>query len=178
MEVRWLIGIVLVLSVTAVNAEPACTVSPQKKQVIEQMLCGHGAVDPEYRFHGPGCVERSSKIRMQDSAAQVVNYRLCGDDDFARRLLAANRYVANFVQSLVPCTDERVDIERLFQNAVDTASETTAGSQCGSALRARLDQRRPFFEQQILQTEKGGINEAVYDSLRIAVDADGNIADR
>jgi len=178
MEFKWLIGVVFALSVTAAHAEPTCTISPQKRQAIEQILCGQGAVEPEYKFYGPGCVERSSKIRMQDSAGQVARYRLCGDEAFAQRLLGANLKAAQFLQSLVPCTSEKVDMIKLFNNALDAFGDISTGRQCDNTLRSKLDRRRPFFEQQIRQTEQGNAITDAYDSLRIAVDANGNISDR
>ena len=162
------------------HAEPVCSIAPEKKEFIVRVLCGEFSrgADAAYRFDGPNCIEQSARKRFEDSAIQVQMYRLCGDEEFANRLTSGNLKVTQFIQVLSVCTNERINLNEMFNERMDYVSTRLGDTSCDASSRQMMASRREFFENQMELAERSNINESIYEKLGITVDDAGNIFDK
>lgn len=171
--------LILITMLAASNSAGAhsCTIAADKKQLIESVLCGQAAKEPEYQQFGPGCFERSLAKRLEDSAVQIHMYKLCGDAKFSDALRRATVSAMEFMELLSPCVSESVDIKAVMDDRYEFVERKAAGLTCTSDRRARLSQRRSFFEGQIAQSQDNSLIPTILKRLRIRLDEKGDLID-
>ncbi|MER9302446.1 hypothetical protein NKJ06_12270 [Mesorhizobium sp. M0293] len=175
---RILTLIFLVMSSASSGAEShSCLISVDKKELIESVLCGQAAKEPEYQQFGPGCFKRSIEKRLEDSAAQIYMYKLCGDTKFSNEMLEGNVRALEFMELLAPCVSESVDIRAVMDDRYQFVERKAAGLTCTSDTRALLSQRRAFFEGLIAQSQDESLVIKILSRLRIRLDDQGNLVD-
>jgi hypothetical protein len=159
-------------------AETTCSITEEKKQAIHALLCGQFAAELEYKFEGPNCVEKAARKRAEDSAIQVHAYKKCDDQDFSDRLRQAILNSVGFIQVLSTCTEEKIDMDKIMDDAMKEVEGRISDERCDDALRLTLKARRSFFENILRQAEDPSIAEAIYDKLGLTVDQAGNVRDK
>jgi hypothetical protein len=70
--------------------EGSCGIDDSKKRVIIAFLCGQMAAESQYHFSVSDCLANSVRKRFEDSAVQILGYRICGEREFSDRLKEAN----------------------------------------------------------------------------------------
>jgi hypothetical protein len=158
-------------------AQPVCDIAPEKKEMIQSLLCGQAAPEPEYRQFGPGCFRRSVEKRLQDSAVQILLYRVCGDEEFANSLEAATVRAMQFMEGFAVCASDKVDINEVMQERTAFVKQKAAALTCTEQLRARSVERRAFFQSQIDQSHDATLFPMILDQLSIRMEPDGSLVD-
>ncbi|NKW72159.1 hypothetical protein HGD85_04170 [Rhodobacteraceae bacterium R_SAG10] len=158
-------------------AQMNCEISPEKKVVIESILCGQAAQEVEYRQYGQGCFKRSVEKRLEDSAIQITAYEKCEDPKFSAELEVATIRVMRFMDELSVCVSERVNIAAIMKDRMDFARRKSFDLSCTPKLRAHLQRRKPAFKAMIQQST-GDFQTAIFEKLGVFVDDDGNVWDR
>lgn len=154
-----------------------CEVSADKRAVIEALLCGQYAQEEEYQFSGPDCITKSVNQRLEDSVAQLVVLRACGYADFAKELKETTFIASKFMSTLSICTDQTIDFDAIFENAIASVKRKSGGLTCTPSLRNLITQRLPAFRSMINMSKDPNINSDIYKTLNIRVDANGNISE-
>jgi hypothetical protein len=170
--------VALCASSTLCPANPSCEIDEDKKRTISAVLCGQAAPEVEYRFSGPGCLVKSISKRLDDSAIQIHAFRICGEPDFSERLKEANLRAVKFMETLSTCTPEKPDIRKIMENAIINIARRVTGESCTYDLRARLSQRRPYFEKMIDLSKDTNAPAAIFEKLGVEVDGAGNIREK
>jgi hypothetical protein len=62
--------------VVASIQEGSCEIDESKKRVINALLCGQFAAENQYHFSGSDCFANSARKRFEDSAIQMLGYRI------------------------------------------------------------------------------------------------------
>jgi hypothetical protein len=174
------VGVILfwVVAVTTGIAAPTCEIAPQKKQLIESLLCGQNAPEEEYRQSGAGCFRRSVEKRLEDSAIQIHIFSLCGELEFAKSIQQATVDAMKFMEMFAPCVTEKVDIKAVMDERTTFVQRKAAGLTCTSDMRAMLERRKPAFDALIAQSKDMTLFQKILDNLEMTIDAQGNLFDR
>ncbi len=159
----------------AAQSGPRCDVSNETKNLIVSALCGAAAKEREYKIEGPNCIQESTRVRFLDSATQIVAYRKCGDSLFSDRLKDATVKAARFIQVLANCSNERLDVQRMMDQAVANIEAKAGTLQCTPDMQQLLARKKPEFETLIRQSNDTAMQERIFSKLKIAVDAAGNV---
>ena len=159
-------------------AEATCVISEAKRHVVNNVLCGQSAPEPEYHFSGPNCLTNSVTKRFEDTAIQIVVYRICGDQQFSDRLKEANFQTNKLFKLLSACTSERPDFNKILEDAITKAAQHAGSMTCPPEMRAMADSRRAYFEQTITLANDPKTVPATLEKLGITVDSSGNIRDK
>jgi hypothetical protein len=155
----------------------SCLIASDKKQLIASILCGEGAKESEYHQVGPGCFKRSVTKRLEDSAAQIYLYKLCGDAEFSDEMRRGTVRALHFMELLAPCVAESVDIKAVMDDRYQFIERKGANLTCTSDIRMLLSQRRPFFDGLIAQSQDESLFTKILGKLRIRLDDQGNLVD-
>lgn len=155
-----------------------CEISADKRAVVEALLCGQYAQEKEYQFAGPDCIGKSIKQRLEDTAAQLIVLRVCGHNGFADELKEATLVASQFMSILSTCTDQTVDFDDIFENAIVFVNKKSGVPTCTSSLRSKITQRLPVFRSMISMSKDPNLNSDIYNALGIIVDANGNISEK
>lgn len=169
---------IFLLTIVNCSSSPICELTPEKREIIVSLLCGHNAAEPEYRFSGAGCFRRSLEKRLEDSAIQIISFRTCGDVEFADLMQKATINALKFLETFAPCATESVDVEEILKERTAFVEQKAAGLVCSSAMKNKLEQRKPAFEAMISQGNDTGLPKRLLDQLGIEIDEQGNLLDR
>jgi hypothetical protein len=165
------------IAASQIQAQPQCSISDEKKRLIMSGLCGDMAKESDYKFSGPNCVANSVRKRFQDSAAQIIAYRTCGDEPFSVRLKFGTLRAAHFIQILSACSQEKIDVEKIMDEAMAYAQQHISSLRCEDVRRMLAD-RKSSFEQMMQQAHDPTVEQNVYDKIGISVDGAGNVTDK
>jgi len=165
------------LLATSAYANPTCTLSPDKKRLITELLCGQHSLEQAYRKFGQGCVANSIAARLEDSAVQIHFYKLCGFGAFSEQLREANESAVEFIKILAVCSGETIKVEKIMDDKLSYVAQRAAGSQCSQSMLSKLKQRREFFQAQIDQSKDPSLLPQIFNKLNIVVDSSGNISE-
>ncbi len=127
---------------------------------------------------GSDCLANSARKRFEDSAAQILGYRICGEREFSDRLKEANLKAIKFIEILSICTSERPNFAKIMDDAVSLTAQRAVGVSCTADLRATLTQRRAYFERMIAVSNDPNILSSIFEKLDITVDTSGTIRAR
>lgn len=167
-----------VLTAEAAQAQPSCSLPEEKKRFMLAGLCGAAATEQEYKFSGPNCIVNSTSKRLEDSAIQIISYRMCGDDEFSARLREATLKSVQFIQALATCSSERIDVRAIMDRAIEVTEKRAMAIRCDADMRKKLADRKPAFERMMVMANDPRTVPLIYEKLGIAVDSAGNITEK
>lgn len=171
------LAIIAALCCGAADAQ-TCNISGEKRTLVTAVLCGQNASATDYRVQGSGCVARSFKTRLLDTAKQVAVFRACGDGAFADRLRAGTLQSMSFVQALSRCSDERLDFAALYAEAEREVAARAAMLVCTPELQAVSAAQRPKAERNLEVALDPASSRLIEDRFSISVDTEGNVTER
>jgi len=161
-----------------VASSQECNINPEKRAKITAVLCGAQSLEVPYRSAGPSCASRSMRLRMADTAKQIVGFRLCGDHDFADKLHSTTVVGMALMQRFVSCTGENFHIVQILEDELSAALQASAGWKCDAGFLALLANRKPAIDA---EAERGSDPQtflAILDKFQINLQPDGSITDR
>jgi hypothetical protein len=166
----------IVLATQALG-QATCDIEPQKRHIIESVLCSQGSSEKAYQQSGSGCFERSVTKRLEDSAAQIFMFEKCVDSGFALELQEATIRAMGFMEELSVCVEEKVDLDAILRDRMAFIRGKASTLDCSIRIRSQLHRRRPAFEEMIQQSSE--ISRAtILKNLGVVVDRNGNVSDR
>lgn len=175
---RLLILLVLIGLPFQVAAAPQCDLPEEKKKRIISILCGGAATEREYQTTGSNCVREATLRRMRDSAAQIIVLQKCDDPAFAERFKAATIKASRFIQLMSTCSQERIDVGKMLDDAVAELSTQSNTLRCDGDMQRLIVTRKPAFENMIRMSDDPSTQAAILTQLGIVADNQGNISEK
>jgi hypothetical protein len=164
--------------VAACRAAPTCNISSEKRQLIESVMCGQSAVEPEYRQFGPGCVRRSVEKRLEDTAIQIHVLKLCGDQIFAAEMKDGTIATMKFMELLTPCLSEEISVSDIMDERISFVENKAANLTCSAEMREMIEARKPQLRMMVSQSKDPRIVENILTKLGIKLDSENNLSDQ
>lgn len=169
---------ILLCHIDLVNAQSStCDIDAQKKDTIKSILCGQAAPEAAYRFSGDGCAKKSIQKRLEDSAIQIHMYSICGDKDFANQIRMGTLLSMKFIEKLLPCTGEILSLENIMSERIQYVKKRADGITCDAMMKAKLKQRRAFFEKTIEMANNTEVTETIFQKLGVKISDNGSVID-
>lgn len=175
---RTLAAVLFVVATNGAVQAQTCHVAPETFRVISDLLCGQYAPEPEYRFSGANCAQRSVAARAYGTAAQLALLDACGESDFATDFRRASETAMVVFQVLSVCIDEEINFRDALVHAEAQLLRERGRPDCTPTLRGVIQQRRAWMQEQIRTANDPRTMQTIEQRLNIRIDPDGNITQR
>lgn len=168
-------AVVLFLLSLTTGAYTQCLISAEKKELINDLLCGRGGT--EYPVYGDGCVKKSAEMRLLDSAKQYWVLKICGFHEEANILDKAFRNISREMTPLLACSSEKLDYAALYERVFKEVEVVSSNKSCTATIRQAISSRK---DQILKEAESAGsqdIRLLLEQSLKIKINHDGSITE-
>lgn len=170
-------GVIFFTLLLSTVTKADCLVSNEKKEIIQNFLCGQYSDEPSYKFSGVGCVTKSVKARMFDTAVHITSLKACGYNDFAEDYLIFNKKIFSATQPLLQCTNENVDYLKLLDTSLNEVKLNAGSSRCDGEIKIKIDKFVNRTKPQLNDVSSQNIGAFFLKSLKVVVDNNGNLRD-
>ena len=157
------------------SSSPQCHVSVEKRALILNLLCGHFAEESEFRKNGPGCVERSIRERSRASAALVVLYSMCNDENLSDRIQKANELTFGFIEKISICTNEPINATGIFKDSLASLRAKTGSKACSPDIQEMAKRQREHFATIVSATENGTAEQLLLRKMKVFMRSDSSV---